>query len=208
MLRFYSGNPCPYRVRGAIGRFCNRHVAGIDFSRVRGLSGLHFDPYCTQLCSLAAGAISEMNNSTDPHQLLRFSEAQSSAYQTALDELQRGSKRTHWIWYIFPQVEGLGSSITARHFAIRSRAEAIAYISDPMLGGRLRECTQAVLEHKDRSAHLIFGSPDDLKFLSSMTLFELASGEPLFAAAIDRFYGGRRDSKTLAIWSEWAEATS
>jgi uncharacterized protein (DUF1810 family) len=140
---------------------------------------------------------------TDPHDLKRFMEVQELVYQAALGELQHGRKRTHWIWYIFPQVDGLGSSTMARQFAIKSSEEADAYITHPVLGKRLRECTQAVLQHKAQTAHDIFGSPDDLKFLSYMTLFELASGEALFAEAIDHFYQRRRDDRTLAIWSKW-----
>jgi uncharacterized protein (DUF1810 family) len=144
-------------------------------------------------------------NKADRFNLRRFINAQELVYAVVLGELEQGSKHTHWMWYVFPQADGLGSSSMARQFAIRSREETIAYHGHPVLGERLRECTSAVLQHKDRTAHRIFGSPDDMKFLSCMTLFELASHELLYARAIDQFYGGQRDSKTIAIWSTWSK---
>ncbi|WP_031550341.1 DUF1810 domain-containing protein [Parvularcula oceani] len=134
----------------------------------------------------------------DPYDLKRFIDAQEPSYARALEELRAGRKQTHWIWYVFPQIGGLGSSPTAQRFSIRSLEEASAYLAHPVLGQRLREATQAVLDLQGRSAHDIFGSPDDLKFRSCMTLFERAAAEPrLYALALDRYYDGERDQETL-----------
>jgi uncharacterized protein (DUF1810 family) len=144
-----------------------------------------------------------MSQMPDVFDLARFVEAQHPVYETALTELRRGQKRTHWIWFVFPQVEGLGTSSMAQRYAIASRAEAIAYLEHPLLGTRLVEVTETVLAHTRRSAHDIFGSPDDVKFRSSMTLFEQMGGGAVFAEALARFYSGRRDEKTLAILANW-----
>jgi uncharacterized protein (DUF1810 family) len=133
----------------------------------------------------------------------RFVAAQASLYSTVTDELRRGRKRTHWIWFIFPQVVGLGHSSMAQHYSIRSRAEAAAYLAHGLLGGRLLECTELVLGNAGKSAHDIFGSPDDLKFRSSMTLFAAVSARAIFQRAIDRFYNGIPDEATLAIMTNW-----
>lgn len=130
----------------------------------------------------------------------RFVEAQNPVYRQALQELLDGRKRSHWMWFIFPQIEGLGFSAMAQKYAIGSKAEAQAYLSHPLLANRLEECVKAMLMHSDRSAHEILGSPDDMKFKSSMTLFAQASAYgPLFVEALDRFYGGERDRKTIAL---------
>lgn len=132
--------------------------------------------------------------------LSRFTLAQAPVYSTALSELEAGRKRTHWMWFIFPQLAGLGRSETARYYGVRDLAEARAYLADPVLGPRLRECAAAVLRHGDRTAHEIFGAPDDLKFRSCMTLFEFAApDEPLFGEALGTFYGGERDGQTLRM---------
>ncbi|MGN7293908.1 DUF1810 domain-containing protein [Rhizobium sp. SAFR-030] len=135
----------------------------------------------------------------DTHDLARFVSAQESIYSQALRELIAGRKHSHWMWFIFPQIEGLGRSATARHYAISGRAEAQAYAAHPLLGPRLLECTQAMLTHAGRTAQEIFGSPDDLKFRSSMTLFAAISekGSP-FERALDQFCDGRPDGETLA----------
>lgn len=138
----------------------------------------------------------------DPYDLQRFVEAQAPVYDDVLAELRAGRKRSHWMWFVFPQIAGLGSSGTARFYAIASLAEAKAYLGHPLLGPRLRECTETVLGAGDGSARRIFGSPDDLKFRSSMTLFARASGmRPPFTAALDRFFGGEPDPRTLEILS-------
>ena len=130
--------------------------------------------------------------------LQRFVDAQARNYDDAIAELRRGRKTTHWMWYVFPQIAGLGSSAMAETYAIGSLAEARAYLAHPLLGARLRECVAAVLAVKGRSAHEIFGSPDDLKFRSSLTLFaEAAPDEPLFGRALERCFDGEPDPRTL-----------
>jgi uncharacterized protein (DUF1810 family) len=139
----------------------------------------------------------------DPFQLVRFIEAQSRVYRQVLDELAAGEKRTHWMWFIFPQIEGLGSSPTARHFAMSGLAEAQAYLAHPVLGTRLLECTRTVLALEDGiTARALFSTPDDLKFCSSMTLFssapQVAGGNAtLFQQALKRFFAGKPDPRTL-----------
>ena len=134
----------------------------------------------------------------DPHDLQRFLNAQHGVHDTALAELRRGRKTTHWMWFVFPQVAGLGLSEMSRRYAIASRAEARAYLDHPVLGARLVEDVAAVSAVQSRSAHEIFGSPDDRKFQSCLTLFEhVASAPDVFAAALDRYYGGERDVRTL-----------
>ena len=135
----------------------------------------------------------------DPHALQRFVAAQASCFAAALAELQAGRKRTHWMWFVFPQFKGLGISPTAARYAIASRAEAVAYLAHPLLGERLRRCTGAVLAHREKTLSQIFGRPDELKFASSMTLFEAAGGGALFSQAIAQCCGGERDAKTLAL---------
>jgi uncharacterized protein (DUF1810 family) len=136
----------------------------------------------------------------DPHNLQRFVAAQEVTYAVALGELQAGRKRTHWMWFVFPQVTGLGSSPTAQFYAIRSRIEAEAYFAHPLLGARLRECAGALLAVDSRTAEQIMGFPDHLKLQSSMTLFAALAGpgNP-FAAVLEKYYGGKRCSRTLAF---------
>jgi uncharacterized protein (DUF1810 family) len=143
-----------------------------------------------------------MAESIDPFDLERFVMAQADVYDAALREIRDGRKRTHWMWFVFPQVAGLGHSPNAKYYAIQSKDEAEAYFSHPVLGGRLRQCTQTVLE-LSKSAHQIFGSPDDMKFRSSLTLFEWAIRDPIFTAALTRFYGGQPDCATLGIVDRW-----
>jgi uncharacterized protein (DUF1810 family) len=129
--------------------------------------------------------------------LERFVQAQASVYARALDELEAGRKRSHWMWFIFPQIAGLGHSAMSQMYAIQDLAEARAYLAHPLLGARLRECIQAVLDIDGKSAHTIFGSPDDLKFRSSMTLFDRAAPDDIFQAALDKYFGGEADPLTL-----------
>ncbi|MCQ4296649.1 DUF1810 domain-containing protein [Pseudomonas stutzeri] len=134
----------------------------------------------------------------DLHNLQRFVDAQQDHYQQALEELRSGSKRTHWMWFIFPQLQGLGRSAMAQRYAISGREEAIAYLQHPILGPRLRTCTQAMLEHCSGSARQILGSPDDLKFHSCMTLFARTASEPaLFEQALQAFFDGQADPASL-----------
>lgn len=139
----------------------------------------------------------------DPFDLNRFLQAQESVYAAALAELRAGRKTSHWMWFVFPQFDGLGRSQTARFFAVKSLAEARAFLAHPVLGKRLRECTAAVLGVAGRTASEIFGYPDDLKFCSSMTLFERAEPDcDLFSEALDRFFEGRRDRLTLELLAD------
>jgi uncharacterized protein (DUF1810 family) len=135
----------------------------------------------------------------DPFDLQRFVDAQTPVYPRVLVELRQGRKQSHWMWFIFPQLAGLGHRAMARRFALRSRDEALAYLGHAVLGPRLRECTALVNAVEGRTIQEIFGSPDDLKFGSSMTLFAAISSEPEFAAAIAKFYGGTPDQKTLEL---------
>ena len=140
----------------------------------------------------------------DPFDLQRFASAQAGIYEIALGELKAGRKRSHWMWFVFPQVAGLGFSPMAQRYAIGSLAEARAYLAHELLGPRLRACTAAV-NAAGGTAHEIFGAPDDLKFRSSMTLFrEAAPGEPVFHAALDQYFGGEPDPATLAILARQA----
>lgn len=136
----------------------------------------------------------------DPFNLERFVAAQASVYPTALAELEAGAKRSHWMWFVFPQLAGLGQSATARLYGISGLAEARAYLDHPVLGPRLLACVAAVMRVQGRSAHQIFGAPDDLKFRSSLTLFGRASPAPEpFQAALDRYCEGEPDPRTLAL---------
>lgn len=134
--------------------------------------------------------------------LTRFHDAQAPIFEAALAELKAGKKRSHWMWFILPQIAGLGTSAMARRYAIEDLAEARAYLADPILADRLLKCIDAVLQHSDKSAHDILASPDDLKFRSCLTLFEAADpNNPLFAEALAQFYGGTRDPRTLSLLS-------
>jgi uncharacterized protein (DUF1810 family) len=136
----------------------------------------------------------------DRFQLQRFVEAQRPVYETVLSELRTGRKRSHWMWFIFPQISGLGHSATAQKFAVSSLAEAAAYLAHPTLGPRLRECSVLVSSIEGRSVDEIFDYPDDLKFHSSMTLFaQAAPQEPIFAACLQKYFGGQPDPRTMAL---------
>ena len=138
----------------------------------------------------------------DPYHLQRFLDAQEGTFETALGELARGRKESHWMWFIFPQIEGLGRSSTARRYAIKSRAEAEAYLRHPVLGARLQQSAKALLRVEGKTATQVMGSPDDLKLRSSMTLFALVAGEEIvFQQVLDKYYGGEKDAKTLAAIS-------
>jgi len=139
-----------------------------------------------------------MSTSTDPHDLARFVEAQAGIYAEALAELSAGRKRSHWMWFVFPQVTGLGASSMSKRYAIGSEAEATAYLDHPLLGPRLLRCVEAMLAVEDRSAHDILGSPDDMKFRSSLTLFAAVSpAGSVFHRALDQFFDGLPDARTL-----------
>lgn len=134
----------------------------------------------------------------DPYSLDRFVNAQADAYAEVVAELTAGRKRTHWMWFIFPQIAGLGRSATAQHFAIGSVAEARAYAAHLVLGPRLMHCAALALNAKTRDAHALFGSPDDMKFHSSMTLFALADpSAAVYEACLARYFNGEHDPRTL-----------
>lgn len=136
----------------------------------------------------------------DPFKLERFVAAQAPLYATVLKELKAGSKESHWMWFVFPQLQGLGSSAMAQRYAISGTDEARAYLAHSVLGPRLRECTETVNAVHARSAFRIFGSPDDMKFHSSMTLFAAVAEDPApFTFALDKYFGGQRDPRTLAL---------
>lgn len=133
----------------------------------------------------------------DPHRLERFVEAQQGVHEQALSELLRGRKTSHWMWFVFPQVAGLGFSSTSQRYAIGSLDEARAYVEHPVLGPRLVECARAVLTHPELTAREVMGSPDDAKLRSSMTLFALADPtEPVFHQVLDTFFAGELDART------------
>jgi uncharacterized protein (DUF1810 family) len=135
----------------------------------------------------------------DPYNLQRFVKAQMPVYAQVCAELRGGRKTSHWMWFIFPQIWGLGSSETAQYFAISSREEATAYLEHPILGARLRECTLLVTDIQDKALDQIFGYPDNLKFQSSMTLFACATEEnKIFLDALHKYLGGAFDPQTLA----------
>jgi len=136
----------------------------------------------------------------DDFSLERFVDAQASCYNQVCEELRAGHKRSHWIWFIFPQMRGLGHSETAHFYGISSRQEAEAYLAHPVLGARLRECTRLVNEVEGRSVDQIFGYPDNLKFHSSMSLFaSVAPDEPVFQQALQKYFGGELDPNTTAL---------
>jgi uncharacterized protein (DUF1810 family) len=136
----------------------------------------------------------------DPHDLQRFVDAQDPVYARVKEELARGAKASHWMWFVFPQLKGLGRSTMAQHYGIASAEEALAYWGHPVLGPRLKECTELVNAVDGKTALQVFGSPDDLKFCSSMTLFErVMQQEPAFGRAIEKYFGGQRDARTIAL---------
>lgn len=136
----------------------------------------------------------------DRYDLHRFIRAQASAYRGALAELKGCRKQTHWMWFVFPQLAGLGQSATSEYYAVKSLAEARAYLDHPVLGPRIVECAEAVLACRGRAPAEIFGSPDDLKLRSSMTLFARAVGQPsVFSRVIEQFFGDRPDGRTVEL---------
>ena len=141
-----------------------------------------------------------MASASDPFDLNRFVEAQAPVYGSVVDELRGGRKRSHWMWFVFPQIRGLGGSPMADRYGISSLEEARAYLRHDVLGPRLHECARLVNQVQGRSVSQIFGAPDNLKLRSSMTLFEIAGpDEPLFAEVLERLYDGSRDEATLRL---------
>jgi len=139
---------------------------------------------------------------SDPYDLTRFVRAQEQSYQQALSELERGRKQSHWMWYVFPQFDGLGTSPMSMRYSIKSSAEARAYLEHPVLGPRLVECAEAMLAVDGKSARAILGSPDDMKLKSCATLFaQVSPSGSVFERLLDKFYDGERDAATLRLLS-------
>jgi uncharacterized protein (DUF1810 family) len=144
--------------------------------------------------------VSDAHSADDPYDLRRFVRAQESDYDRALAEIRSGKKRTHWMWYVFPQIDGLAFSATSKRYAIKSFAEAKAYLDHPILGPRLLECAEAVVGVEDRSAAEIFGSPDDLKLRSCATLFAcVLPPVSVFDRLLAKYYRGERDGRSLQL---------
>ncbi len=144
--------------------------------------------------------MNETADRPDPYQLNRFLQAQEGVYERALAEMASGQKRSHWMWFIFPQLDGLGSSAMAKRYAIKSSAEAKAYLAHPILGPRLAKCAEVLLGLEGLSAHDIFGFPDELKLKSCATLFAVVSAPgSVFQRLLDRCYGGETDAATLRL---------
>ena len=145
-------------------------------------------------------AANEPGSSEDPYHLHRFVQAQEGVYERALSEIRNGRKQSHWMWFVFPQFEGLGFSPTSRLYAIKSVAEAEAYLSHPLLGPRLKECAEAAIRIEGRSALAIFGSPDDMKLKSCATLFaQVSPPGSVFDRLLQKYFQGERDDKTLRL---------
>lgn len=134
--------------------------------------------------------------------LQRFLDAQKRDYETAFTEIRNGKKSSHWMWYIFPQIQGLGSSDTSRFYAIKDKEEAKAFLEHSILGPRLVQMCKVLLALPSKDAHAIFGNPDDLKLKSSMTLFASLETRPIFQQVLDKFYKGNRDERTLQLLSK------
>lgn len=141
-----------------------------------------------------------MDHKPASHDLERFTAAQDRVHAAVCQELAAGKKTSHWMWFVFPQLKALGRSTIAKHFGIESRNEALAFWQHPLLGKRLKECTELLLAVADKTAHEIFGSPDDFKFRSCMTLFaQVAPEEKVFTLALQRFFDGQPDENTLEL---------
>ncbi len=141
-----------------------------------------------------------LQNGDDPFDLRRFIKAQQTTYDYVISELRNGRKRSHWMWFIFPQIDGLAHSSTSKFYAVKSCEEALAYLNHPVLGKRLKECAETVLAVENRSASEIFGYPDDLKLKSSLTLFaSVSDAQSVFALLLDKYFDGERNLRTLKI---------
>ena len=149
------------------------------------------------LAGVAVASTARKTDMNDPFNLQRFVDAQSPTFDQVCSELRDGAKRSHWMWFIFPQIEGLGYSQLARKFAISSREEAVAYLEHPILGPRLIECTKLVNLIEGRAIEQIFSYPDDLKFQSCMTLFADTTGNQVFVDALSKYFKGKSDPSTL-----------
>ncbi len=141
----------------------------------------------------------------DKYNLLRFLNAQEGSYQETLKELQEGRKRSHWMWYIFPQLKHLGHSYNAKFYGISGIEEAAAYLQHPVLGQRLREVSETIINLPDNDAEAIFGGIDAIKLRSSMTLFDVVSPDDVFSRVLDKYFDGQRDNKTISLLSNKAK---
>ncbi len=149
---------------------------------------------------MQGGVVITDHNHDNTFDLNRFTDTQAGTYETALAELKNGQKSTHWMWYIFPQIDGLGRSTTARFYSIKSLEEARQYLKNPVLGARLLECAEVVLAIDGRTASEIFGYPDDLKLKSSMTLFaSVATPGSVFVRVLDKYFFGEQDGRTIQL---------
>lgn len=149
---------------------------------------------------MAGAQTANMTNRDDRYDLSRFIDAQKDVYYNALSELRNGEKRGCWMWFIFPQIDGLGVSAITKRYAIKSKEEAREYLAHPVLGARLLECTETILAFAGRTVSAIFGFPDDLKFKSSMTLFsQVSEADSVFARILDRYFDGEQDMRTLEL---------
>ena len=143
----------------------------------------------------------------DPFHLSRFTNAQEGLYQNVLVELRTGQKRTHWMWFIFPQISGLGHSDMAKHYAIKSEEEARQYLTHPVLGARLLKCAETVFAIEGRTVSQIFGHPDDIKLRSCLTLFGCVAGpQSIFTKVLDKYFNGEKDGETLRLLKTWKHA--
>jgi uncharacterized protein (DUF1810 family) len=156
--------------------------------------------YTQQDAESSMATASDPRSTNDPFDLGRFVKAQGADYEHVLSEIKAGRKRTHWMWYIFPQIDGLGFSSMSKHYSIKSIEEAQAYLNHPVLGSRLLECAEAVAGVEGRSIAAIFGSPDDLKLRSCATLFASVSpAGSVFECILEKYFDGKRDVKTLHL---------
>lgn len=152
------------------------------------------------MCKVAEKGRAVITDHDNTFDLNRFTDAQAGIYETALAELKNGQKRTHWMWYIFPQIDGLGRSATAKFYAIKNLEEARQYLDHPVLGPRLLECAEAVFALDGRTASEIFGYPDELKLKSSMTLFaSVTIPDSVFVRVLDKYFYGEQDARTLQL---------
>jgi len=174
-------------------RTCSR-LAHILFSPIHKAAILNPDPFRDWTA---------MTSNADPFDLARFVTAQADCYQQALMEIRNGEKESHWMWFIFPQIAGLGSSVMAKRYAITSLDEATAYLHHPLLGPRLQSCCEAVLGLVDLTPMDVFGTPDDMKLQSSMTLFSRVAGaNSCFGRVLEKWYAGQPCARTLALLGE------
>ena len=147
--------------------------------------------------------VSDTGSTNDQYDLNRFLAAQKECYAQVVSELKNGRKRTHWMWYIFPQIDGLAFSSMSRRYAIKNKEEAQAYLNHPLLGTRLQECAEAVMRVEERSIIEIFGSPDDMKLKSCATLFAAVSASgSVFGRILEKYYHGDQDDRTLHLLAD------